>query len=1611
MSQEKKHILGLDLGTNSIGWALVEIDNINFIVRIKCIGSRIIPMSPAEISIFENGGHMTSAAAERRNARQPRRMNERFILRRDRLNYVLNVYSMLPQHYRLELEIDTPQGLRCGHFKKGKEPKIAYRLSEKREGQRDKYAFIFDDAYNEMREDLKRSHGILPTDKIPKDWTLYYLRKKALTEPISMEQLSWLLHSFNKKRGYMKVEGADAELNDCEVRTCKVVSVIKEDANSYAIHLEDTNNSSWTFDYKEDSSRQNVGDFKQVEISNVYDEEGNLNQTKSKISIKEIRQLKVVAIRHEGKKTTYTIDNGWVQESANRQSATMQEGMTYSFICSCDYALDGNRKKRVLALALDSDKKANWAYIKLDTETKIAKYNEKNGTKGVGAYIYANLLGNGKDRLHTKIIGGLVESIEREYYHDEIIAILKKQIELHDNLNDKSLYAQAVNALYPHNESHRRQLMQQGLEQLIADDILHYQRELKSKKSEIDDCRFESYRYTTQNGREVVRPVKAAHTANPYFQEFRIWKFINQLRVLEEANEEHASQIDVTEEYLDFDVRASLFEYMQTHKGITNSVLRQSFMHLPNKGKGYVWNYESDHEEKGNETRYDLMVRLKRVKALDWQVFLAATHIDNGKLVTNEYMLWHFFYSVKQRKQRDKGLCTLIERLLAYADMNVSLANEIVKQLMALPAYKSSYCAYSEKALLKLLPLMRCGKYWNEEDVAKLTGVLDDKECQGLMEHDAVNVIYADQLMAVNKERWQTPHDIRQYLKKGFRHNALKNPVVEKVVREMLMTVHDIWECQLRSDENFHFDEIHVELGRELQKSPKQKQSDISHMKDNRAANKRARMILSEMGLEANSPFMREKYRIYEECVLDKIRFDKKETEYNFEDAHGNMHTITKAEIMTIQTSEDVEAEDIRLYRRWLDKRFSSPYTGKEISFSDIFNGQLYQREHILPRERVTLNSFQNLVMCEAAINKLKSAMTGMEFIKKYGGRNIGGIRIQTETEYRQWVHDNVNDPQRREIYLSEKVPERFTNNQLNNTRYISRLAMSLLSRIVRDNDEQGAISKNMLSVNGSVTATLRRDWHLGEVWNELITPRFRRMNKVVETVTGLPSTLFGMEREIRGKKVFVPDVPEKYRDTFEKKRIDHRHHALDALVVALTERAHIQYLNNVTAEKDTRDAVSIRKALKAKYTKSIKKEDGTKDVFFLPPMQYNEGGKTHKYRYAYQNEVRNGFETITLKALQDMLVSFKSDTKLTSPRKNLYLHWNEEQQRIVPTSERGLESEQKYGIRQKMTPKETIYGRRIINGDTYICTRWSHTLDMFAKPLPDKLKTVEDKLKELDARFSSIADKAIAQILKNYAQYCDFDLERAFSPDGIAYMNANISQFTPNKKVHAPIYKVALLKRSVKAYALSSSGVKSRQFYEENSNIRLFMYPDKSSKVQTMDMYLRGVEMKSGYSFSLVKNDLVYLPTARQQEFADAHKGEGQILLKELGADGFSPDRFYRVESFDPGTNKAKLLCMPATMAQMIFLDKEGIEPEDMLLHLVDHNLHESEEIDTSELQRRFKGKIRSEILWTSDKAKGPKPLFSNDITIRDVCWKVKLSRIGEVEEMITQQGVVIKA
>ena len=80
-----KKILGLDLGTNSIGWALVQQDFEKKEGNILGMGSRIIPMAQDVLDTFSGGKPLETQTAARTGYRGVRRLRERHLLRRERL--------------------------------------------------------------------------------------------------------------------------------------------------------------------------------------------------------------------------------------------------------------------------------------------------------------------------------------------------------------------------------------------------------------------------------------------------------------------------------------------------------------------------------------------------------------------------------------------------------------------------------------------------------------------------------------------------------------------------------------------------------------------------------------------------------------------------------------------------------------------------------------------------------------------------------------------------------------------------------------------------------------------------------------------------------------------------------------------------------------------------------------------------------------------------------------------------------------------------------------------------------------------------------------------------------------------------------------------------------------------------------------------------------------------------------------------------------------------------------------------------------------------------------------------------------------------------------------
>ena len=90
-----KKILGLDLGTNSIGWAVVnEAEKDSELSSIIKVGVRVNPLTVDELSNIEKGKSITTNA-ERTLKRGMRRNLQRYKLRREELIKILKEYGFI----------------------------------------------------------------------------------------------------------------------------------------------------------------------------------------------------------------------------------------------------------------------------------------------------------------------------------------------------------------------------------------------------------------------------------------------------------------------------------------------------------------------------------------------------------------------------------------------------------------------------------------------------------------------------------------------------------------------------------------------------------------------------------------------------------------------------------------------------------------------------------------------------------------------------------------------------------------------------------------------------------------------------------------------------------------------------------------------------------------------------------------------------------------------------------------------------------------------------------------------------------------------------------------------------------------------------------------------------------------------------------------------------------------------------------------------------------------------------------------------------------------------------------------------------------------------------
>ena len=256
----------------------------------------------------------------------------------------------------------------------------------------------------------------------------------------------------------------------------------------------------------------------------------------------------------------------------------------------------------------------------------------------------------------------------------------------------------------------------------------------------------------------------------------------------------------------------------------------------------------------------------------------------------------------------------------------------------------------------------------------------------------------------------------------------LRNPMVEQALWAMRRLVNYLlhnYRSTIRPD--FTFDEIHVELARDLKLSTQKRAQMWQRQMKSKEDNDIARDYLRSQGLSTSRENL-QKYKLYMEI------------------AGRSMGVVT------------------------------CPYTGKVIrGLSAALDGNSkFQIEHIVPRTVTYDDSFANKTLCDADFNRKKGNLTPWQFYQQDPSPKLWGADSWKEVERRAFRLL----PYRKAVrFVSKTVEDRLSGDQLVDTAYISRKAKEYLSYICPQD--------HIRLYPGRVTARLRQLWGLNSILSQ----------------------------------------------------------------------------------------------------------------------------------------------------------------------------------------------------------------------------------------------------------------------------------------------------------------------------------------------------------------------------------------------------------------------------------------------------------------------------------------------------------------------------------------------
>ena len=880
-----KKILGLDLGTNSIGWAVVnEAETKEEKSSIVKLGVRVNPLTVDELTNFEKGKSITTNA-DRTLKRSARRNLQRYKLRRQELIRTL-----------------------------------------------ESNGFIND-------ESILCENGNRTT------FETYRLRAKAATDEITLEELARVLLMINKKRGYKSSRKA---------KTTEEGQLIDGMAVAKQLYENDLTPGQFALNLLKNGKKY-IPDFYRSDLKAEFDAVWNFQkQFYPDILTDDLKD----SLRGKNKKQT------WI-------------------ICKTPFNVVGEKRetKGFEQKVENYQWRADSLTKRIGLESLVVVLQEINGQLSDSS----NYLGNISDRSKELVFNNMTvgQCLMAQLDQNPNTSMKNKVYYRQDYLDEFEKIWETQSMYHPE--------LTNELKKEIRDMIIFFQRPLKSQKGLVSFCEFESKQVEVEcDGRKKIKTVglKVCPKSSPLYQEFKIWQILNNIQVTEMSFSSEGS-VEKTKRFLDDEEKNVLFAELNCKDKLSKAeALKLLFGNSKDLDLNYkdiegnrTWSsllkaYQTIIERSGHGEYDFAKMKSKEILKTTEEIF-AGLGFDTDVLKfdasldghdfekQHSYQLWHLLYSFEGDKSEtgNKKLIGKIHELYGFDEEYASILAGVV--------FQPDYGSLSAKAIRKILPYMKDGLEYSV--ACEYAGYRHSKD--SLTKEELDNKVLVDEL-------------------KNLPHNSLRNPVVEKIMNQMINVVNGVVKTYGKPDE------IRIELARELKKSAKEREE------MDRSINSAARLHEEYVKILQNEPF--------------------------------NLSHVSRNDIVRY-----------KLYLELKDNGFKTLYSNTYIPQEKLFSKE-FDIEHIIPQAKLFDDSFANKTIEKRDVNIEKSNATAYDYVvNKY---DATGVEDYVNRVKMLFSNNAISKTKREKLLMKEAdIPSGFINRDLRDTQYIAKKSKEILGSLVRD--------------------------------------------------------------------------------------------------------------------------------------------------------------------------------------------------------------------------------------------------------------------------------------------------------------------------------------------------------------------------------------------------------------------------------------------------------------------------------------------------------------------------------------------------------------------------------